>query len=595
MTISRRTLWLAACAALLAAAFTFGLGGYPLLEPDEGRNAEIAREMAATNDYVLPRLNGIPYADKPALYFAAGALAMEVLGPTVTAARLPSLLFTLATLALVAWFAARVLDRDAAWTASIATAATPFTLAYARTVIFDSAVTFFIVAALVALYGAIEERGSQSAISRQDTSGAGAGSPTAERQERGRAGDAAAWWRAAAWAAMGLGVLTKGPVALAVPLMIALPYAAWRRAWRRLADPVALLLFAAIVLPWLYVMSSEIPGYLSYVLLTETTTRLTRGLGREGPLWYFIVIFPVAALPWSVVALVRWGRARGRGPLISTRTGGRDPLLVFLALWIAVPLLFFTLSQSKRPQYVLPLVPAMGLLVAAAWRGGEGRLPGVRAAAAALAALGAGLVVGAQAIPRLVPATPDVAAAIPGTSVALGLVCAAAGALAWLVARRPAAAALFALSLPVAAIPFVSRDLMREIGRDRSAVEIAAAVTEVSTTDTEVIGVRAYPPSLSFYLRHTIIVSSDDGAELTSNYVLRNFDRLVGRVGPTLRPGDWWRAALLPCERPRVFLARSDDRDARNVLAARLALLVETRKYAAYGPCVIEDLASARP
>ena len=82
-------------------ALGWNLNGYRLLDPDEGRNAEVAREMAVENDYLLPHLDGLPYLDKPIVYFAAAAAAMEVLGPTETAARLPALLATIMVPALV--------------------------------------------------------------------------------------------------------------------------------------------------------------------------------------------------------------------------------------------------------------------------------------------------------------------------------------------------------------------------------------------------------------------------------------------------------------------------------------------------------------
>src|SRR5574341_1714788 len=105
--------------AIMLLGLVYGLAAYPLLDPDEGRNAEVAREMAATNDYVLPRLDGLPYPDKPVLFFAVTAAAMELLGPGVLAARLPPLLFTLGTLALVGWFARRRGGSEAAWTAMV--------------------------------------------------------------------------------------------------------------------------------------------------------------------------------------------------------------------------------------------------------------------------------------------------------------------------------------------------------------------------------------------------------------------------------------------------------------------------------------------
>src|SRR5947209_2233009 len=105
---------------VVAVALFINIGGYPLFDADEGRNGEVGREMAATNDYVMPRIDGMPYLDKPIVYFAAEAAAMEVLGPTELAARLPAYLFTLLTALLVFWFAKKVWNEESAYIAAIA-------------------------------------------------------------------------------------------------------------------------------------------------------------------------------------------------------------------------------------------------------------------------------------------------------------------------------------------------------------------------------------------------------------------------------------------------------------------------------------------
>src|SRR5436190_19653965 len=129
---------------LAAVALGWNLNGYRLFDPDEGRNAEVAREMAQSNDYVVPRLDGLPYLDKPIVYFAAEAAVMEVLGPTEVAARLPAFLFTLAGAAFLWWFAKRLWGGEEAIIAAIVFLATPFAVAFSRTVIFDSALALFI-------------------------------------------------------------------------------------------------------------------------------------------------------------------------------------------------------------------------------------------------------------------------------------------------------------------------------------------------------------------------------------------------------------------------------------------------------------------
>jgi 4-amino-4-deoxy-L-arabinose transferase-like glycosyltransferase len=568
---------------------TFNLSGYPLLDPDEGRNSEVAREMSLTNDYVLPRLNAVPYLDKPVLYFAAGAAVMEVLGPTVTAARLPSLLFTLATIAVVAWFGLRLFGTSGAWTAGIATAATPFSVAYARTVIFDSTLTFFVVLALVAFYLAVESTEGGRAVGRKggNLEGSTALPPYHPTARRGDDGSGGTWWTTIAWGAMAFGVLTKGPIALAIPLMVVVPFVIWRRAWRALADAVSVLLFLAILLPWLLAISRQIPDFLHYALVTETARRLTTDeLNRTGPIWYFAVTFPAAALPWTLVAAAALPKLRRQ----RDKYDNLDGRVAYLALWIAIPLLFFSLSQSKRPQYVLPLVPAVALLVTAAWAGCRGRFPGARVAAIGLAVFGILLIAGAAVIPALVPASGTVAEAIPRTAIMLGCACLIGSVAAWIGAAHREVL-LLSLSLPIASIPVASVRLMNAIGADRSAVEIARAIEVAAGKDPLVVGIEAFPLSLPFYLRNTVVLSTTDGSEITSNYFIGHFDDWAGRIS-TVQPVDWWRDRLVACTRPTVFVVSSDDADRRSTLGSSLNLLIETRKYSAYGPCGITNLAA---
>ena len=120
--------------------------------------------MAATNDYVLPRLNTLPYLDKPIVYFAAEAAVMEILGPTELAARLPAYLFTLATAALLFWWTRKRIGEEAALVTAIAYLAMPLTIAFARIVIFDSALSLFVVLAIIAFFEAVETKSKRWTI-----------------------------------------------------------------------------------------------------------------------------------------------------------------------------------------------------------------------------------------------------------------------------------------------------------------------------------------------------------------------------------------------------------------------------------------------
>jgi 4-amino-4-deoxy-L-arabinose transferase-like glycosyltransferase len=539
---------------VVIAALFFGIGSYPLYDADEGRNGEVAREMAATNDYVMPHLDGLPYLDKPVVFFAAAALAMEVLGPTETAARLPAFLFMVATALLTGWLARRLWGADAGWMAATITMAMPFTLAFSRTVIFDSALAFFIVLAIVSFYLAIE----------------------AGEARRVRT------WRLLAWAAMAAGVLTKGPVAIAFPLLVCVPYAVWRKRGRVLWSLGGLVVFVAIIAPWVIAVSLQIPDFLQYVLVTETAQRLaTNALKRTGPPWYFIPYLVGGALPWAVVPLVAWRAAFSRAG-----EGSRprfDPELIFLVLWIAVPFVFFSISQSKRPQYILPIMPAVALLVTRMWRSPARVVAGARATGIITAVLGAALA-GAAWMPSLGRhLKPELLEGARIAATGIGLAALGGGLIAALSAESRRTVVI-ALSLPVVAIPISAKPLLQAIGESRSTAAIARTI-ESRAADAEVIGVDAYESTLPFYLRRPVQIASEDGSELTSNYLIRHFDQWSARPDSVLHRIDFFETSLRTCCRPRVYFLRSSDAVRRSRLEAMgIPLLAGNGKVVAYGP-----------
>ena len=504
--------------------------------------------MARTNDYLVPHLDGLPYLDKPIVYFAAAAGVMELVGFTETAARLPAYIATLATIGLLVWFARRRWGDEAGWLAGLAYATMVLPLAYARAAIFDSTLTLCTTAAIL---GMLEER------------------------------------RVAAWAAMAVGALTKGPIALAIPLLVLVPHAlATGASVRRLFSRRGLIAFAAIALPWFVAVSMAHPDFPGYVFLRETLARFTtRSFHRTAPWWYYLPIVPVAAFPWIVPALARVRHWR------VTWAARRDPAAhepLLLACWVIVPLFFFTLNQSKLPQYVLPLMPAFAL--AATRNLLEGESAGAARAYAAVALLaGLALVALTGWLHAPISLTPAEKTAIPPAALALGVVvlCSAALVALGALARRPRVT-IWGYAVVVIAIPLLSGNLLAAVGEDRSSAAVAGATATAllrAGGTGAVLGVLAYPPSLPFYLGRPVAVATPTGAELTSTYIADNVERLRDAPGSPLLPAGYWREALARCPVPTVFLAGAGNREVRETLGAALPLLAADSHYAAYGPC----------
>ena len=524
-------------------ALGWNLGGYHLLDPDEGRNAEVAREMVASGDYVVPHLDGLPYLDKPVLYFAAAAAAIKVLGPTEIAVRLPALLATIATVALLITFARRRWGATAGWVAGLSFATMPMALGYAHVVLFDSTLTLSTTAAMVAL---------------------AAGRP------------------ALAWGAVALGALTKGPVALAVPAVAIVPYAvATGTPARRFVSWGGLAVFAGVALPWFGTVWARFPEFPGYVFGRETLLRFaTPAFHRWAPMWYYIPILAAGAFPWIIPACA--GLGRWRAAWRARRQPGPHEAIL-LGAWVVGPFLLFTLDQSKLPQYVLPLLPPLALAAAreiaargagTAWRAYLGAAVGVALALLFLPpSLGAAL-----------PLTPAERAAMGPTALLLGaaLLASAAGVVLAAHVERVDVGVL-AYALPGFCIALGSGRLMRAVGEDRSAAQLAAGIAPVLGAGGQVLGVATYPPSLPFYLRRTMAVATADGHELTSNYLSTFAPVFRGPASP-LQPPDQWRRALDTCPAPTVFVVRAGDAATRTALAA-LPVIADDGHLVAYGPC----------
>lgn len=544
--------WLVVAAAALAP----GLGSHALIEPDEGRYAAVARAMAESGDYLVPRLNGLPHLDKPVLFYAAGAVSIGALGPSALAARLPALVFTWATVALTVAFAASLFGRSSSWVAGLVCATAPLTIAMARIAIFDSALTFFVVLSLVAFYRGVEATPEPGLW------------PPARR------------WVLLAWAAIGCGILTKGPVALVVPLLVVIPYALWRGRARRVLHPAGWLVAALLVLPWALAVERRVPGFTRYALLTETWQRLTtENLHRGGPIWYFLPYLLVGCLPWIVLVLAAaTGRRSGRAE--------ERPALAFLVLWVLVPLLFFSVTHSKRPQYVLPLVPALAVLTAWCWSQERTLRRGLLAASFAWLVSGAILVPASFALARRQDMGPELGGAARQMALILGVLLAVCGLLAALCARRRGAA-IALLSLPLVALPVLAEPVMVEVGRQRSGRELADVLRARQIgPETRIVGIETYLASLSFYLGRTIDVSSGTGLPFDSNYILGTYATWADQPASTLHWGGWWREVLDSCTRPAVFLLKHRYVAERSILAsAGLPVLFDQGGIVVMGPC----------
>jgi len=326
---------LAAALSLLAVVWFGNIEVRKLIKPDEGRYAEVPREMVATGDWLTPRLNGIKYFEKPPLQYWATATAYSAFGLHHWTARLWSALTGLLGI-FVIWFTGRRLYGEPAGILSALVAASSVlyvALAHINTL--DMGLTFFMGSSLCTFLLAQRQ-----------------GIPVKERK----------LWMALSWAATAAAILSKGLVALILPGMAILIYSLVQRDWRvwlRLDPLLGVLLLAVIAAPWFVWVSAVNPEFPGFFFIHEHFARYLTAVHRHvEPWWFFVPILLAGLLPWTMTAAAAVRRSWRDG----AQSDGFDPGR-FLVVWFATVFVFFSLSGSKLPSYILPMFPAAALLI----------------------------------------------------------------------------------------------------------------------------------------------------------------------------------------------------------------------------------------
>lgn len=450
-----------------------------LIKPDEGRYAEIPREMVVTGDWVTPRLNDLKYFEKPPLQYWATATAYTVFGEHQWTSRLWTGLTGFAGLLLV-WFAGlRLFGREAAVYATLLLSSSMLYVMMGHINTLDMGVTLFITLGIFGLLLAQSETGLK------------------QRN-----------WMWLAWAGMGLAVLSKGLMGIILPGTAVFIYCMvqrdfgvlWRMHWLS-----GLAIFLLITAPWFYQVMHANPEFFERFFIYEHYTRFTtKDLGRYQPWYYFVPILLAGALPWTVLMFDALYRTAFGGQI--RRSGADKPFdsALFLLIWAVFIYVFFSISGSKLPSYLLPMFPAMALLMGK--RIGEMRervlfWQIVPVVPVALLFLVLAVNVGKFAdTPNQIELYPHYSIWLVCSSLTLLAGLLGGMALLW---RGKKAPAVMAIALTALLSAQIGVSGYNTVARERSAKHIAEAIRAEVKPAMPFYSVLTYEQTLPFYLNHT--------------------------------------------------------------------------------------------
>lgn len=468
---TKRVCWLLAAITIIWFA---NLEYRTLVKPDEGRYAEIPREMVASGDWVTPRLNELKYFEKPPLQYWATATAYTLFGEHQWTSRLWTGLMGFAGILLV-WFAGlRLFGREAAGYAALLLSSSLLYVLMGHINTLDMGVTFFVT---LGILGLLLAQAQEDVTKRRN-------------------------WMMVAWAGLALAVLSKGLMGIILPGAALFIYCVIQRDFgvlRRMNWLPGLAVFFAIAAPWFVLVMKANPEFFERFFIYEHYTRFTTTEhGRYHPWHYFIPILLAGALPWTVLmfdSMWRTLRSSSDRAFNSAR---------FLLVWAVFIYLFFSASGSKLPSYLLPMFPALALLMGRRLAEMRSRTLFWQVAPVILVSLGMlglALNVGrladtsnqAELYPHYGPWLVAAALILLG-GLSVGM---------WLLWREKKAVAVVTLALSALLSAQVGLSGYETVARERSARHIAEAIRGEVKPGIPFYSVLTYEQTLPFYLKRT--------------------------------------------------------------------------------------------
>jgi 4-amino-4-deoxy-L-arabinose transferase-like glycosyltransferase len=326
-------------AGFCAFLFLYGLGQFGLIGADEPRYAQVAREMLERRDWITPTLGGQPWLEKPPLYYWQAMLAYRVFGVSDWAARLPAALDA-TLLVLAVYFFLRRFRHGSELDGALITASSAGIVGYAHAASMDMALA---AAFTVGVLGWWAWRESGKRI-----------------------------YLAVFYGFTALGMLAKGPVAPFLAAVVILLYAAAVRELRLVLKMFwvpGILLFCVIALPWYFAMQMQHPEFFHEFIVEHNLGRFSQNLYHHTePFWYYLPVTALALVPWTVFVTAAFVQRVGlwwtkRKPASPAQHDLENQFGMFACCWLTVPVVFFSISHSKLPGYILPAIPAGALLL----------------------------------------------------------------------------------------------------------------------------------------------------------------------------------------------------------------------------------------